>query len=114
VLAAKSLGVGSFSIIFRHILPNVLHLVIISFSLRFPGAILTEVVLSYLGVGVQGEPSWGIMISDAKLRLWQGHWWELIGATIAMFFIVLAFNLFGDALRDALDPKLRTVEAKTA
>ena len=114
VLAARSLGVGSFSIIFRHILPNVFHLVIISFSLRFPGAILTEVVLSYLGVGVQGEPSWGIMISDAKLRLWQGHWWELGGATVAMFFIVLAFNLFGDALRDALDPKLRTAEAKAA
>jgi peptide/nickel transport system permease protein len=114
VLAAKSLGIGSFSIIFRHILPNVLHLVIISFSLRFPGAILTEVVLSYLGIGVQGEPSWGVMISDAKLRLWQGHWYELGGATVAMFFIVLAFNLFGDALRDALDPKLRTAEARTA
>ncbi|MDW8344842.1 MAG: ABC transporter permease [Verrucomicrobiae bacterium] len=114
VLAARALGVSNFAIMFRHILPNVLHLVIISFSLRFPGAILTEVVLSYLGVGVQGEPSWGIMISDAKLRLWQGHWWELAGATAAMFFIVLAFNLFGDALRDALDPKLRTAEAKTA
>jgi ABC-type dipeptide/oligopeptide/nickel transport system permease subunit len=114
VLAAKSLGTSSLSIIFRHILPNVLHLVIISFSLRFPGAILTEVVLSYLGVGVQGEPSWGIMISDSKIRLWQGQWSELAGATIAMFFIVLAFNLFGDALRDALDPKLRTAEAKTA
>jgi len=114
VLAARTIGVNDFAIMFRHILPNVLHLVIISFSLRFPGAILTEVVLSYLGVGVQGEPSWGIMISDAKLRLWQGHWWELAGATTAMFFIVLAFNLFGDALRDALDPKLRTAEAKTA
>ncbi len=114
VLAARALGVSNLAIIFRHILPNVLHLVIISFSLRFPGAVLTEVVLSYLGVGVQGEPSWGIMISDAKLRLWQGHWYELGGATAAMFFIVLAFNLFGDALRDALDPKLRTVEAKTA
>jgi peptide/nickel transport system permease protein len=114
VLAARALGVGSFPIIFRHILPNVIHLVIISFSLRFPGAILTEVVLSYLGIGVQGEPSWGIMISDAKLRLWQGHWYELGGATVAMFFIVLAFNLFGDALRDALDPKLRTAEGKTA
>lgn len=114
VLAARSVGVGSFPIIFRHILPNVIHLVIISFSLRFPGAILTEVVLSYLGIGVQGEPSWGIMISDAKLRLWQGHWYELGGATVAMFFIVLAFNLFGDALRDALDPKLRTAEARAA
>ncbi len=114
VLAARAIGVSDWAVIFRHILPNVIHLVIISFSLRFPGAILTEVVLSYLGVGVQDEPSWGIMISDAKLRLWQGHWWELGGATAAMFFIVLAFNLFGDALRDALDPKLRTAEAKTA
>jgi ABC-type dipeptide/oligopeptide/nickel transport system permease subunit len=114
VLAAKSLGAGPLAIMFRHILPNVLHLVIINFSLRFPGAILTEVVLSYLGVGVAGEPSWGIMISDAKIRLWQGRWYELGGATVAMFFIVLAFNLFGDALRDALDPKLRTAEAKTA
>jgi ABC-type dipeptide/oligopeptide/nickel transport system permease subunit len=114
VLAAQSLGAGPLAIMFRHILPNVLHLVIINFSLRFPGAILTEVVLSYLGVGVAGEPSWGIMISDAKIRLWQGRWYELGGATLAMFFIVLAFNLFGDALRDALDPKLRTAEAKTA
>jgi peptide/nickel transport system permease protein len=114
VLAAKSLGASPLAIMFRHILPNTLHLVIISFSLRFPGAILTEVVLSYLGVGVAGEPSWGIMISDAKIRLWQGRWYELGGATIAMLFIVLAFNLFGDALRDALDPKLRTAEAKTA
>ncbi len=114
VLAAKSLGTGSLAIMFRHILPNVLHLVIINFSLRFPGAILTEVILSYLGIGVAGEPSWGILISDSKVRLWQGHWYELAGATVAMFFIVLAFNLFGDALRDALDPKLRTAEAKTA
>jgi len=114
VLAAQALGTSPVAIMFRHILPNVLHLVIINFSLRFPGAILTEVVLSYLGIGVAGEPSWGIMISDAKIRLWQGRWYELGGATLAMFFIVLAFNLFGDALRDALDPKLRTVEAKTA
>lgn len=114
VLAAKSLGTGPLAIMFRHILPNVVHLVIINFSLRFPGAILTEVVLSYLGVGVAGEPSWGLLISDAKIRLWQGHWYELGGATIAMFFIVLAFNLFGDALRDALDPKLRTADAKAA
>jgi peptide/nickel transport system permease protein len=112
VLAAHSLGVSDFAIIFRHILPNVFHLIIINFSMHFPRAIMAEVVLSYLGVGVQGEPSWGILISDAKLRLWQGHWYELGGATVAMFFIVLAFNLFGDALRDALDPKLRTAETK--
>lgn len=113
VIAAQTIGANDLSIIFRHILPNVFHLIIINFSLRFPGAILVEVVLSYLGIGVQGEPSWGIMISDAKLRLWQGHWYELAGATTAMFLLVLAFNLFGDALRDALDPKLRTAEART-
>jgi ABC-type dipeptide/oligopeptide/nickel transport system permease subunit len=114
VLAAHALGASDLSIMFRHILPNVAHLVIINFSLRFPGLILTEAVLSYLGVGVSNEPSWGAIINDAKQRLWLGNWWELAGATIAMFFLVLALNLFGDALRDALDPKLRTAEAKTA
>jgi peptide/nickel transport system permease protein len=114
VLAAHALGASDLSIMFRHILPNVAHLVIINFSLRFPGLILTEAVLSYLGVGVSNEPSWGAIINDAKQRLWLGNWWELAGATIAMFFLVLALNLFGDALRDALDPKLRTAEAKAA
>ena len=114
VLAARALGASDASIMFRHILPNVSHLVIINFSLRFPGLILTEAVLSYLGVGVANEPSWGAIINDAKQRLWLGNWWELAGATAAMLFLVLALNLFGDALRDALDPKLRTAEAKTA
>jgi ABC-type dipeptide/oligopeptide/nickel transport system permease subunit len=114
VLAARALGVSNAAIMFRHILPNVSHLIIINFSLRFPGLILTEAVLSYLGVGVANEPSWGAIINDAKQRLWLGNWWELAGATAAMFFLVLALNLFGDALRDALDPKLRTAEAKTA
>jgi peptide/nickel transport system permease protein len=108
VLAARALGASDWAIIFRHIAPNVMHLIIINFSLRFPDLILTEAVLSYLGVGVANEPSWGAIINDAKQRLWLGNWWELGGATAAMFFLVLALNLFGDALRDALDPKLRT------
>lgn len=110
VQAARALGFGPCRIMFRHILPNVLHLVIITFSLRFPAAISTEVFMSFLGIGVQGEPSWGIMISNARLRLWQGVWWEMTFVTAAIFFIVLAFNLLGDALRDALDPRLRTSE----
>jgi peptide/nickel transport system permease protein len=110
VLAARALGFSSARIIFRHILPNIFHIVIISFSLRFPAAISTEVFMSFLGIGVQGEPSWGIMISNARLRLWQGVWWEMTFVTLAIFLIVLAFNLFGDALRDALDPRLRTSE----
>ena len=114
VLAARSLGASHCSIMFRHIAPNVLHLIIINFSLRFPSLILTEVVLSYLGLGIADEPSWGTIINDAKQRLWLGYWGELAGATVAMFFLVLCLNLFGDALRDALDPKLRIAEAKTA
>ncbi len=110
VLAARTLGYSNFRILFRHILPNVFHIVIISFSLRFPAAISTEVFLSFLGIGVQGEPSWGIMISNARLRLWQGVWWEMTFVTLAIFFIVLAFNILGDALRDALDPRLKTTE----
>lgn len=107
VLAARTLGASPFRILFRHILPNVFHLVIITFSLRFPAAIGTEVFMSFLGIGVQNEPSWGIMISNARLRLWHGMWWEMTAVTLAVFGVVLAFNLVGDALRDALDPRLR-------
>ena len=64
-------------------------------------------ILSYLGIGVQGMPSWGTMIDDAKLELARGVWWQLAGATLFMFGLVLAFNILGDALRDALDPKLK-------
>lgn len=106
VAAARVLGFGSFRILFLHILPNVLHLVIITFTLRFPAAIGTEVFLSFLGVGVQGEPSWGVMISGARLHLWQGAWWEMTFVSLAIFLIVLAFHILGDALRDALDPRL--------
>jgi len=107
VQAARALGAGNFRIILRHILPNVFHLIVINFSLMFVSAIKAEVILSYLGVGAQGEPSWGIMISDARMELiGRGVYWQLLGATLAMFFIILAFNLFADALRDALDPRL--------
>ena len=107
VLAARALGFGPARIMFRHILPNVFHLVIITFSLRFPAAISTEVFMSFLGIGVQGEPSWGVMLGNARLRLWEGVWWELTFVTLAILAVVLSFNLLGDALRDALDPRLR-------
>jgi peptide/nickel transport system permease protein len=106
VQAAKALGLGSGRIMFRHILPNIMHVVIVTFSLRFPAAVGTEVIMSFLGIGVQGEPSWGLMIDSARMRLWQGMWWEMTFVTLALFLLVLAFNLLGDALRDALDPRL--------
>jgi peptide/nickel transport system permease protein len=110
VLAAKALGAGSYRIIFRHILPNTFHIVIISFSLGFVRAIMGEVVLTFIGMGAQAhEPSWGRMISDARAELARDPavWWPIVGATAAMFVVCLAFNIFGDSLRDALDPKLR-------
>lgn len=107
VQAAGAIGGGHLRKLFRHILPNVTHIIIINTSMQFQIAIKSEVILSYLGLGVQGEPSWGTMIDDAKLELVRGVWWQLGGATVAMFFILLAFNILSDALRDALDPKLK-------
>ncbi|MFP4353850.1 MAG: ABC transporter permease [Phycisphaerae bacterium] len=109
VMAARAAGRGSFSTMLRHIVPNVLHIGIINFSLGFVGAIGAEVSLSFLGIGVMDKPSWGKMISGSMLQLVAGRWWELAAATVAMFIIVLAWNIFGDRLRDALDPKLRNL-----
>ncbi len=106
VQAARALGLSSGRIIFRHILPNIMHVIIVTFTLRFPAAVGTEVFLSFLGIGVQDQPSWGLMINSARMRLWQGVWWEMTFVTLAVFLLVLAFNLLGDALRDALDPRL--------
>lgn len=108
VQAAGAIGASQARKLFVHIVPNVFHLVIIYGSLQFIYAIKSEVILSFLGIGVEaGQPSWGLMISDARQELARDVWWQLAGATFAMFFIVLAFNILGDALRDALDPKLK-------
>ena len=109
VQAARVLGYSHLRIMFRHILPNVAHIILIQFSIRFPGAVATEVFISFLGIGVQGEPSWGIMINNARLRLWQGVWWEMTFVSLAIFTLVLVFNHLADYLRDRLDPALRNV-----
>ena len=106
VQAARTLGYSPWRIMFRHILPNVAHIVLIQFSIRFPSAVATEVFISFLGIGVQGEPSWGVMINNARLRLWQGVWWEMAFTTLAIFLLVLVFNHLADCLRDRLDPAL--------
>jgi peptide/nickel transport system permease protein len=107
VQAARALGMSDTRIMFRHVLPNVFHLVIINFSLVFVQAIKSEVILTFLGVGVDREPSWGQMISDARAELMQGVWWPLCSSGLALFALALAVNYVGDALRDALDPRLR-------
>jgi len=109
VLAARSIGTGSFVVLLRHVLPNVFHIGIIQFSLGFVGAIAAEVTLSYLGLGVKDLPSWGKMINGARIDLVVGRWNEVTAAVGATFLIIMAWNVFGDRLRDALDPRLRTL-----
>ena len=105
VTAAKAMGASPFRVILVHIVPNVAHVILINFSLLFIGAIKSEVIVSYLGIGIVAEPSWGVMIADSRQKLGSGVWWELTAASLAMFILVLALNIVADAMRDALDPK---------
>lgn len=110
IAAAEALGVPRLVICVRHILPNVMHIVIISAVLNFSGLVLSEAILSYIGIGVGPETgSWGNMINNARLELAREPvvWWSLAGAFIGMLGLVLPANLFGDALRDALDPRMK-------
>jgi ABC-type dipeptide/oligopeptide/nickel transport system permease subunit len=109
VTAAKAVGLRNSRILFRHIIPNVSHIVIITFSLGVVGYVQAEVVLSFLGLGVTNKPSWGQMIDSAKLDTLRGVWWPATAATIAILIICLVLNYLGDILRDALDPRLRGV-----
>ena len=109
VQAARAFGVSRLGIIVRHILPNVMHLVIISAVLDFSGMVLTEAVLSYVGVGVDPSmSSFGSMINAARLEMSRDPmvWWSLAAAFFFMLSLVLAANLFADAVRDAFDPRL--------
>ena len=108
VQAAKASGFRSTHIILGHIIPNLFHLVIIYFTMRFAYAIMTEVIVSYLGLGAQASPSWGVMISDGQQRLWRGIWWEVTAASVFMFLLVMSLHLLGDRLRDVLDPKIKS------
>ena len=105
LIAAESLGATHTKRIFKHLLPNVTHQVILSMSFMVEMAIRSEVLLSYLGLCVQNLPSRGKMIDDAKGELSAGRWWQLTGATCAMFLLMFAINVLGDYLRDALDTK---------
>jgi len=110
VQASQAFGVSNFKIIWRHIQPNVMHIVLIAVVLDFSGLVLAEAVLSYVGVGVDPSMhSWGNMINGARLEMAREPlvWWSLLAAFIFMFALVLAANLFSDAVRDAFDPRIR-------
>ena len=115
VAAAEALGMSRLRIIGRHILPNTLSFVIVAATISIPGYILGEVVLSFIGLGVQ-EPaaSWGNMLAQARsIRVLTSFHWMLFVPGMAIFITVLAFNFFGDGLRDALDPR-RILGGRTA
>lgn len=110
VLAAQAVGIRTPWILIRHILPNLMPIVLVTATLNFSQLALSEAVLSYLGVGVPDDTgSWGNMIEAARLELARepAIWWNLVAASGALFLLVLALNILGDALRDGIDPNLR-------
>jgi peptide/nickel transport system permease protein len=111
VRAAQAIGASTTSRMFRHILPNISHVILVQLSILTVGFIKAEVILSYLGLGVGVQDvSWGTMLAEAQSELILGYWWQLAAATVFMAVFVTAFSLLADAVRDALDPKLRGLE----
>ena len=111
VRSAEAIGASTTSRMFRHILPNVSHVILVRMSLLVVAFIKFEVILSYLGLGVGvDDVSWGTMLAEAQSVLILGYWWQLVAATAFMAVFVTAFSLMTDAVRDALDPKLRGLE----
>lgn len=107
VEAARALGASDRTIIFKHILPNAMSPVIVSIALRISGAILTESSLSFLGLGDNTIISWGGMLTRANEDLVQGRFWIPTFPGLAIFLVVIAFNMIGDGVRDAIDPKMK-------
>ena len=107
VAAARALGVSHLRIIWRHIIPNLMHLVVIRFVLLFSGLVVSEAVLSWLNIGVNG--SWGEMVAQAKNELSREPviWWNVAGATLGIVGLLVAVNMVADTIRDALDPRTR-------
>lgn len=105
VEAAHAVGVPRYTIIFRHILPNTFHILLVQATIVFVGAIKSEVILSFLGLGVKDGVSWGLMISESTQEVQAGQFSNFLTASVLLFVLVMAFNMFSDALQDALDPK---------
>jgi ABC-type dipeptide/oligopeptide/nickel transport system permease subunit len=108
VLAAQSVGEGHGRILFRHITPNIMSPIIVQTTMGLANAILSAAALGFLGLGaIPPEPEWGAMLGDSYTFLTSGAWWAVTFPGVAIILSVIGFNLLGDGLRDALDPKLR-------
>jgi len=105
VLAARAIGLPDALIILRHVLPNTAHILLVQASLVFVAAIKTEVILSFLGLGVQHGVSWGLMLAESTQEVLAGQFNNFLAASLMLFILLLGFNLLTDALQDAFDPR---------
>jgi len=105
VLSARAIGLPAPLILFRHVLPNTLHILLVQATIAFVAAIKTEVILSFLGLGVRDSVSWGLMLAESTQEVLAGHFNNFLAASLMLFVLLLGFNLISDALQDAFDPR---------
>jgi peptide/nickel transport system permease protein len=105
VRSARAIGLSDALILVRHVLPNTSHILLVQATIAFVAAIKTEVILSFLGLGVQDGVSWGLMLAESTQEVLAGHFGNFIAASGLLFLLLMGFNLLTDALQDALDPR---------
>ena len=103
--AARAIGLPGLTIVFRHVLPNTIHILLVQGTIVFVAAINTEVILSFLGLGIQDGVSWGLMLAESSQEVLGGHFGNLIAAGTSLFLLLMGFNLLADALQDAMDTR---------
>lgn len=103
--AAQAIGLPGFTILFRHVLPNTFHILLVQGTIVFVAAINTEVILSFLGLGIQDGVSWGLMLAESSQEVLAGHFGNFLAAGISLFLLLMGFNLLADSLQDALDTR---------
>jgi peptide/nickel transport system permease protein len=108
VLAARSIGLPAPLILARHVLPNTVHILLVQATIAFVAAIKTEVILSFLGLGVQDSVSWGLMLAESTQEVLAGHFNNFLAASVMLFALLMGFHLLADALQDAFDPRQGT------
>ncbi len=108
VEASRAIGLPGLTILFRHVLPNTFHVLLVQASIVFVAAINTEVILSFLGLGIQDGVSWGLMLAESSQEVLAGHFGNFIAAGTSLFILLMGFNLLADALQDALDTRRAT------
>lgn len=105
VEAARAIGLPGITVLFRHVLPNTIHILLVQATIVFVAAIKTEVILSFLGLGIRDGVSWGLMLAESSQEVVAGHFGNFTAASVSLFVMLMGFNLLADALQDALDTR---------